>query len=55
MSISKETQQKINLLFKNNPEIIEKLCNCDAEIIGKIGSLSQRGINPEEFIKNITG
>lgn len=33
MNISKETQEKINLLFKTKPEMIEKLCNCDAEAI----------------------
>lgn len=50
MSISKETQDKINLLFKNNPEMIEKLYNCDAETIREIGILSQRGINPDDVI-----
>ena len=50
MSISKETQKKINFLFKTNPEMIEKLYQCDAEAIREIGSLSQRGINPDDII-----
>ena len=51
MSISKETQGKINLLFKTNPEMIDRLCNCEAEAIREIGSISQRGINPEDIIE----
>ena len=31
-------------------EMIEKLYNCDAEAIREIGSLSQRGINPDDVI-----
>ena len=50
MSISKETQERINLLFKTNPEMIEKLYKCDAEAIREIGSLSQIGINPDDVI-----
>ena len=50
MSISKETQEKINFLFKTNPEMIEKLYKCDAEVIREIGSLSQRGVNPDDVI-----
>lgn len=50
MSISKETQEKINFLFKTNPEMIEKLYDCDAQAIREIGSLSQRGISPEDVI-----
>ena len=50
MSLSKETEEKINFLFKNNPEMKDKLCNCDAEAIREIGSLSQRGINPDDVV-----
>ena len=50
MSISKETQERINLLFKTNPEMIEKLYKCDAKAIREIGSLSQRGINPADVV-----
>ena len=50
MSISKETQERINLIFKTTPEMIEKLYKCDAEAIREIGSLSQRGINPNDVI-----
>ena len=50
MNISKENQEKINLLFKNDPEMIEKLCKYDAEAIREVGILSQRGINPDDVI-----
>lgn len=50
MSASKETQEKINLLFKTNPEMRDRLYNCDAEAIREIGSLSQRGINPDDVV-----
>ena len=50
MSISKETQERINFLFKTNPEMIEKLYKCDADAIREIGSISQRGINPDDII-----
>ena len=50
MSISKETQERINFLFKTNSKMIEKLYKCDAEAIRKIGILSQRGINPDDVI-----
>ena len=50
MGISKKTKERINLLFKTNPEMIEKLYKCDSEAIREIGSLSQRGINPVDVI-----
>ena len=50
MSVSKEVQEKINFLFKANPEMIERLYNCDVEAIREIGSLSQRGINPDDIV-----
>ena len=50
MCISKETQEKINFLFENNPEMKEKLYTCDAESIRKVASLSQTRINPGGFI-----
>ena len=50
MSISKETQEKINLLFKLDSEMIEKLSNCDADAIREIGIISQKGINPDDVI-----
>lgn len=50
MSISKEKQERINFLFKTNPEMIEKLYECDAEAIREVGSLSQGGIDPEDVI-----
>ena len=50
MGVSKETKEKINLLFKNKTEMIEKLYNCDAEAIREIGYLSQRGIDPDDVV-----
>ena len=50
MGISKGTQEKINLLFKANSEMITKLYNCDPDAIREIGSLSQKGINPDDVI-----
>ena len=50
MSIPKEIQERINLLFKTNSEMKEKLYKCDAEAIREIGMLSQRGINPDDVI-----
>ena len=50
MGISKEIQERINLLFKTNSEIKEKLYKCDAEAIREIGMLSQKGINPDDVI-----
>ena len=50
MSVSKESQERINLLFKSNPEMIEKLYKCDVEAIREVGSLSQKGINPDDVI-----
>jgi hypothetical protein len=50
MNISKELQEKINLLFNNNEELREKLLAGDADSIRKIGSISQKGIKPEDII-----
>ena len=50
MSISKKTQESINSLFETTPEMVEKLYKCDAEAIRKIGSISQRGINPDDVV-----
>ena len=50
MSISQENQEKINVLFKTNPEMIEKLNRCDADAVREVGRLSQRGINPDDVI-----
>ena len=50
MGISKEIQERINLLFKTNSKMKEKLYKCDAEAIREIGILSQKGINPDDII-----
>ena len=50
MSISNENQGRINQYFKTDPEMIEKLYQCDADAIRKVGSISQRGINPDDVI-----
>ena len=46
----KKTQERIDFLFKTNPEMIEKLYKLDEEEIREVGSLSQKRINPEDFI-----
>lgn len=50
MSLSKELQEKINILFESDDETRKKLLACDADTIRQIGSLSQKGINPEDII-----
>ena len=35
MSVSKEIQERINLLFEGKPEMIEKLYKCDVEALEK--------------------
>lgn len=50
MKASKEIQERINLLFKNNKELREKLLAGDANAIREIGSISQQGINPEDVV-----
>ena len=50
MSVSKEIQEKINLLFQTNPEMKDRLYNCDAEAIREIGSLLQRRINTDDVV-----
>ena len=50
MNISKELQEKINLLFKNNEELRERLLSGDANAIREIGSISQKGMNPEDIV-----
>ena len=52
MIISKENQERINFLFKTNPEMIEKLYKCDEQAIREIGSISQKGINPNDVISS---
>lgn len=46
MSINKETQERINFLFKTNSKMKEKLFKCDAEAIREVAILSQKGISP---------
>lgn len=50
MSISILTQEKIDFLYKTNPVMREKLSNLDAEAIREVGSLSQRGMDPDGVI-----
>ena len=51
MNITKQLQEKINLLLKNNDELIERLLEGDANAISEIGAISQKGINPEDVIQ----
>lgn len=48
MNTSKELQERVNALFKNNKALRDKLLAGDAEAIREIGSISQNGINPED-------
>ena len=50
MNISKELQEKINILLENNEEVKKKVLEGDADTIKQIGSVSQKGINPEDII-----
>lgn len=51
MNITKQLQEKINLLLKNNDELRERLLEGDANAISEIGAISQKGINPEDVIQ----
>ena len=50
MSVPKEIQEKIDFLFRNNPEMREKLYMFDAGAVGEVGELSNDKIEPEDFI-----
>ena len=51
MILSNEVQNKIKILFANDSETREQLLLGNAEVVRKIGSISQKGINPEEIVK----
>ena len=48
MAISKGTTERINFLFKSEPETEEKLLNLDPDSIRNLASCG--GINPDDFI-----
>lgn len=50
MILSKEIQDTIKILFKNNPIMKEKLLSLDPDAIREIGSTAQRGIPFEDVI-----
>ena len=50
MNLSKELQETINELFENNEEIKGKLLSGDVDTIRKIGSVSQKGMEPDEIV-----
>lgn len=50
MNFPKDLQDKINLLFQNDKNIREKLLSGDADVIRHIGSISQKGISPEDIV-----
>ena len=50
MNISKELQEKINLIFKNNEELRKRLLVGDANAIREVGSISQKCMNPEDIV-----
>ena len=51
MILSNEVQNKIKILFENDSETREQLLLGNAEAVRKIGSISQKGINPEDIVK----
>ena len=53
MKFSKELEENINEIFKNNDDIRERLLAGDAETIRKIGAISQKGMNPEDVVEAI--
>lgn len=50
MIFSNEIQNKIKILFKNDSEIREQLLLGNADAVRKVGSISQKGINPEDVV-----
>ena len=50
MVFSNEIQNKIKVLFKNDSETREQLLSGNADAVRKIGSISQKGINPEDVV-----
>ena len=50
MKISEELEAKITILFKNNNELKEKLLSGNPDAIREVGSMSQKGIAPEEIV-----
>ena len=50
MKFSRELQEKIKVLFKNNEELREKLLSGDADSIRQIGLLSQKGVSTEDVV-----
>ena len=53
MIFSRETDQRINTLFKNDPKMRESLFDCDAEAIREVGFMAQTKIEPEDVIDGI--
>ena len=50
MSFSLETTEKIKILFKNNIQMRDRLLVCDADAIREVGSIAQRGLEPEDVV-----
>lgn len=50
MVLSNEIQNKIKILFENDSETREQLLLGNAEVVRKIGVISQKGINPEDVV-----
>lgn len=50
MILSDELQNKIKRLFAKDTATRERLLAGDAETIREIGSISQKGINPEDVV-----
>ena len=53
MIFSRETDERINTLFKTNEEMRKRLFACDANAIREIGFLAQTKVDPEDVIDAI--
>ena len=53
MIFTVRAQNKIKMLFKNDKVMMERLLAGDADAVRELGSLSQRGIDPENVIEAI--
>lgn len=51
MSISKELQEKINMMFPDEEEIREKLLALDAGTIRNVGAASRKPMDPKDVVK----
>ena len=53
MVFTVRAQNKIKMLFKNDKVMMERLLAGDVDAVRELGSLSQRGIDPENVVEAI--